>query len=140
MDLSHVIANLNYWAILVAALSTFVVGSVWYSPVLFGKKWMALNGFTEEKLKQGLPMPVVFGGSFIGSLLAAFVLAMFLGSSASLELGIFSGFMIAVFWISTSRLNLVLFEQGKVGLFFIHAGYDVVTYVIMGAILGFWHG
>ena len=139
MDLTHVISSLNYLAILVASLSTFVIGSLWYSSVLFGKKWMELNGFTEESMKNGLPMLVVFGGSFITSLLAAFALAMFMGTSASLGFGVFAGFMIAVFWISTSRLNNVLFEQGKIGLFFIHAGYDLVTYVIMGAIIGVWH-
>ncbi|WP_299581187.1 DUF1761 domain-containing protein [uncultured Sunxiuqinia sp.] len=139
MDLAHVISNLNYWAVLVASLSTFVVGSLWYSPVLFGNKWMELNGFTEEKLKEGLPMPVIFGSSFIASLLAAFALALFLGSSADLGMGLFAGFVIAVFWISTSRLNNILFEQGKPGLFLIHAGYDLVSYLIMGAIIGGWH-
>jgi len=139
MDLSNVFANLNYWAILVAALSTFVVGSLWYSPVLFGKKWMELNDFTEETLKEGLPMPVIFGGSFVASLLAAFALAMFLGTSADLWMGLFAGFVIAVFWISSSRLNNVLFEQGKIGLFWIHSGYDLVTYLLMGAIIGGWH-
>lgn len=139
MDLAHVISNLNYLAIIVAALSTFVVGSLWYSSFLFGKKWMELNGFTEESLKSGRSMPVVFGGSFIASLLAAFALAMFLGTAGTLGFGIFAGFMIAVFWISTSRLNNLLFEQGNLTLFFIHSGYDLITYIIMGAIIGAWH-
>ena len=139
MDLAHVISNLNYLAILAAALSTFVVGSLWYSSFLFGKKWMELNGFTEESLKSGRSMPAIFGGSFISSLLAALALAMFLGTSATIGFGVFAGFMIAVFWISTSRLNNLLFEQGNWTLFFIHSGYDLVVYVIMGAIIGGWH-
>ena len=139
MDLSNVFSSLNYWAILVAALSTFVVGGLWYSPFLFGKKWMELNGFTKEDTKKGLPMTVVFGGSFVTALLAAFALGMFLGSSATLTFGMFAGFMIAVFWISTARFSNVLFEQGKLALFFIHAGYDLVSYLVMGAIIGAWH-
>ena len=35
MDMS----TINFWAVLVATLSTFAVGAVWYGP-LFGKAWM----------------------------------------------------------------------------------------------------
>ncbi|WP_163709415.1 DUF1761 domain-containing protein [Mangrovibacterium lignilyticum] len=139
MDLVGVISHVNYWAVIVAALSTFVIGGLWYSPFLFGEKWMSLNGFTEESMKdRALPMPVIFGSSFIASFLAAFSMAMFLGSAGDLMFGVFAGFMIAVFWISTSRLNTVLFEQQKFSLFLIHAGYDLVSYIVMGAIVGAW--
>ncbi len=138
MDLSNVFANLNLWAVLVASLSSFVIGSIWYSPILFGKKWMKLNGFTEDDLKEGLPMPVVFGTSFVMYLLAAFSLGMFLGTSANIGFGIFAGAMIAVFWIGTSKLNNVLFERQKFSLFLIHAGYDLVSFIVMGAIIGGW--
>ena len=43
--------QLNIWAVLVAALSTFLIGGLWYSPAVFGKAWMKENGFTEESLK-----------------------------------------------------------------------------------------
>lgn len=46
-------AALNYWAILVAALSAFLVGGMWYSPAVFGKTWMKENGFSEADLKGG---------------------------------------------------------------------------------------
>lgn len=140
MDLTNVFSQLNYWAVIVAALSTFVIGSLWYSSLLFGKQWMALNGFTKENMKKGfLPMPVIFGASFIGAFLAALILAMFLGSSASFGFGIFAGLMISVFWISTARLSNVLYEKQKFSLFMIHAGYDIVSYAVMGAIIGAWH-
>ena len=140
MDLAGVLANLNYWAILVAALSTFVIGSLWYSSILFGKQWMELNGFNEDNMKEGsLSMPVIFGSSFVGSFLAAFTIAMFLGSSANLGFGIFVGLMISIFWIGTSKLGNVLYEKQKFSLFLIHAGYDIVSYVVMGGIIGAWH-
>ena len=47
MDFIQVIAEINYWAVVVAALSAFVVGWMWYGP-LFGKSWMELNGFTDR--------------------------------------------------------------------------------------------
>ena len=139
MDLSSVIANLNYWAIIVAALSSLVIGSLWYSSALFGKKWVRLNGFTDDDLKVRFPLPVVFGSSFFVYLLAAFSLALFLGSSANLRFGVFAGFVIAVFWIGSARLNNVLFDGQKISLFLIHAGYDLVCYLVMGAIVGGWH-
>ncbi|PTN08712.1 DUF1761 domain-containing protein [Mangrovibacterium marinum] len=133
------VEQINYWAVFVAAMSTFVVGSLWYSPVMFGKKWMQLNGFSEDSIKQArYPMPVIFGSSFVAALLAAFALALFLGSESDLTFGMFAGFMIAAFWIATSRLTTALFEQQKMALVLIHAGYDVVSYVVMGAIIGAW--
>lgn len=139
MNLSNVIATLNVWAVIVAALSTFLVGSLWYSPILFGKKWMELNGFTEETIKEGrYKMATIFGSSFVAAMFAAFGMAMFMGPDSNLGFGIFAGFMIAVFWIATSRLTTALFEQQKFSLVLIHAGYDLVSYMVMGAIVGAW--
>src|SRR5256884_5578422 len=45
-------ANINILAVLVAAVLTFVLGAVWYSPVLFAKQWMAAQGYTPEKLEE----------------------------------------------------------------------------------------
>ncbi|HNV31146.1 MAG TPA: DUF1761 domain-containing protein, partial [Cyclobacteriaceae bacterium] len=70
--------QLNYLAILVAALSTFLIGGLWYSPALFGKAWMKENGFTEESMKGG-NMVKIFGLAFILGLIAAVNLAMFMG-------------------------------------------------------------
>lgn len=139
MNLSEIISNMNLWAIIVAALSTFLVGSLWYSPTLFGKKWMQLNGFTEETIKEGrFSMVTIFGSSFVAAIIAAFAMAMFIGPESSLGFGVFAGFMIAIFWIATARLTTALFEQQKLGLVLIHVGYDLVSYVVMGAIVGAW--
>ncbi|HCR89603.1 MAG TPA: DUF1761 domain-containing protein [Prolixibacteraceae bacterium] len=140
MDFAEIFSNLNYWAILVATLSTFVIGSLWYSPVMFVENWMKLNGFTRESLKENSrPMATIMGMSFVTSLLAAVALAMFLGAESNLGFGVFAGLMIGIFWIGTARFNNVLYENQKLALFLIHAGYDVVSYAIMGAIIGGWH-
>src|SRR5437879_10101111 len=44
-------ANVNILAVIVAAVLTFVLGAVWYSPVMFAKQWMAAQGYTPEKLE-----------------------------------------------------------------------------------------
>jgi hypothetical protein len=139
METAEIFNSINYWAVLVAALSSFVVGWIWYGP-LFGKTWMRLHGFTEKELTESnISMPVVMGVNYIATALAALAIALFIGSEANAGFGIFAGLMIAVFWIGTSRLNDVLFEKKPWGLFFINAGYNVAIYVIMGAVIGTWH-
>jgi hypothetical protein len=139
MEPIEVFGSINYLAIIVAALSSFMVGWIWYGP-LFGKIWMKLHGFTEEELKNSsMSMPVIMVVNYIATALAALAIAMFIGPEATAGFGIFAGLMIAIFWIGTSRLNDVLYEKKPWRLFFINVGYNTVIYVIMGAILGAWH-
>ncbi len=139
MEMSEVFGSINYLAVFVAALSSFIIGWLWYGP-LFGKLWMKLNGFTPEVIKEGgMPMGVIMPVNYVATLLAAFAIAMFLGSEANAAFGVFAGLMIAIFWIGTSRLNDVLYERKPFGLFLINVGYNLIIYVIMGAILGAWH-
>lgn len=139
MNFGEILGNINFLAVFVSALSAFVIGWLWYGP-LFGKKWMKLNGFTPDQLKEGgLPMPALMLINYIATALAALSIAMFIGAEADLGFGIFAGLMIAVFWIGTSRLNDVLYERQPFALYLINLGYNTVIYVIMGAILGAWH-
>ncbi len=140
MNFGQVISNLNFPAVFVSALSSFIVGWLWYGPI-FGKKWMELNGFDPEEMQKQkwLPFPLILGINYFATVLAAFSLAMFLGTESDAVFGIFAGLMIAIFWIATSRLNDVLYERKPMGLFWINVGYNVVIYVIMGAIIGAWH-
>ena len=139
MDIGQVIASINYWAVLVAALSAFFIGWIWYGP-LFGKLWMKLNNFTEENIKEGgMSMPLIMGINFAAVIVSAFGMAMFFGSEVDMMFGISAGLIIAIFWIATSRLNDVLYERKPLGLYFINVGYNLVIYALMGAILGGWH-
>ena len=134
MDLS----SLNYLAVVVAALSSFLTGSLWYSRLLFGKAWMKENGFTQESTQKG-NMAVIFLGAFILSLIIAFNLAAFIGPEGDLMFGMFAGFAAGAGWVAAAFGIIFLFEQKTLRLFLIHAGYFIVTFTIMGAILGVWH-
>ena len=139
MDLGQVIAGINYWAVLISALSAFVIGWFWYGP-LFGKLWMKLNGFTEEQLKEGgLPMPMMMLLNYIATALAALAIAVFIGSEADAGFGLLAGVMIVIFCIGTNRLNDVLYERKPLKLYLINLGYNFVIYAVMGVILGSWH-
>ncbi len=54
MEMQDALTHLNWLAIVVAALSTFLIGGLWYSPLLFGKQWMSENNFTEDELRKAI--------------------------------------------------------------------------------------
>src|SRR5687768_11611261 len=76
MDASKV----NYLAALVAALSSFLIGGLWYSPILFAKAWMRETGLTDEQLRSGVVR--TFATAFVLSLVMALNLGFFLGPRA----------------------------------------------------------
>ena len=129
--------GLNIWAVLVAALSTFVIGGLWYSPAVFGKLWMRENGFTEEYLRGG-NMAKIFGLAFFLGLIAAINLAMFLGPEDRPEMGALWGFAAGFGWVDTFVGTHYLFERKSFTLFLINAGYSVVALTLMGVILAGW--
>lgn len=63
--------DMNFLAIVVAALVPLVMGFIWYNPKVLGNAWMQASGLTEEKLK-GANMAVIFIVSFVLSFLLAF--------------------------------------------------------------------
>ena len=129
--------RLNIWAVLVAALSTFLIGGLWYSPAVFGKSWMLEKGFTEESLKGG-NMARIFGLAFFLALIAAINLAMFLGPEDKPEMGALWGFATGFGWVATFVGTHYLFERKSFRLFLINAGYSVVALTVMGVILAAW--
>jgi hypothetical protein len=129
--------GLNIWAVLLAALSTFLIGGLWYSPAVFGKSWMRENGLTEESLK-GSNMFKIFGLAFVLALIAAINLAMFLGPENRAGMGALWGFAAGFGWVATFIGTHYLFERKSFTLFLINAGYSVVALTIMGVILAAW--
>lgn len=129
--------GLNIWAVFVAALSTFLIGGLWYSPALLGRLWMRENGFTEESLK-GSNMTKIFGLAFLMGLIAAVNLALFLGPEDRPEMGALWGFAAGFGWVATFLGTIYLFERKSFTLFLINAGYSVVALTVMGVILAAW--
>ena len=130
-------SRLNHIAIICAALSNFLIGGIWYSKLLFGKIWMRENGFTEEGM--GNPnMLKVFGTTFLLSVIISYNLAFFLGSKPDLMFGLFAGLAAGLGWVSMSLGILYLFERRSFKLWLINAGYNIIAYTVLGAILGIW--
>lgn len=130
--------SFNYLAILTATVSTFMLGGLWYSPLLFGRAWMQEMGFTDESLKAKGDVGRIMGISFVLELIMAFNLAAFIGPKASLGFGLFAGAAAGFGWVALSLGVTYLFERKPLRLFLINAGYHGVAFTIMGAILGGW--
>jgi hypothetical protein len=130
--------QINPWAVLAAALVNFVIGGLWYSPILFGKAWMKANGFTENDLRRGSPA-VIFGISFVLCLLMAGNLAAFLGGpDVDLGFAVAASLAAGLGWAAFGLAVVALFERRGVAYILINGGYLTVSFVAMGLILGAW--
>lgn len=133
--------EVNYLAVLVAAIASMVLGALWYSPMLFGSKWVKLMGWTQqemEKRKKG--MGKSYGIAFVGSLVMAYVLAIFIAwaGAASVAAGVQVGFWVWLGFLATTGLGTILWEGRPKELYAINTGYELVQLLVMGAILAVW--
>ena len=129
--------HVNWLAVIAAALSSFVLGGVWYS-VLLAKAWRSAAGVSEAEAAGG-NKAVIFGGAFILALIASGVFALFLGPNPSLTLGVGAGFAAGLCWVTTSFGINYLFERKNLRLFLINGGYHTLQFTLIGTILGLWH-
>ncbi|HAB16807.1 MAG TPA: DUF1761 domain-containing protein [Verrucomicrobiota bacterium] len=130
--------QINLFAVIAAALSTFVLGGLWYSPALFGRLWMRSNNFTEADL-QRVSKVRSFGGSALLALIMATNLAFFLGDEKTTVVwGMVAGALAGAGWVAAAVGIIGLFENRSWTYIGINAGYQIVAFIIMGAILGSW--
>jgi hypothetical protein len=134
--------HVNYLAVLVAAVAVFVLGWLWYSPLLFFKPWMRLRGMDPAAAMSGAKMP---GGKlfieFARCLVLAFVIAHFVGA-----LGV-SSWMGAVHfglfvWIGFPVILLtgsVLWDNVPWKVAAIHGGDWLVKMLVIPIIVSLWH-
>ena len=135
MDMS----TINWLAVLVAALSMFLLGGLWFSPVLFYRTWLRANGFTEQQVKEGANPARSFGFSFLFSLIMSANLAMFLNDpSTTVAFGAMAGFLAGFGWVAVGIGIVALFEQRPWSYILVNGGYMTVGMTLMGLILGAW--
>jgi hypothetical protein len=134
------LGSINWLAVLVAGISSFVIGGIWYSPGLFGKAWMKDNNLTEDDVKKG-NKGKIFGWTLIFSLLMAANLAMFLidapEKKTDMSWGAIAGFLAGI-WTFCAIAIHSLFEQKTWRLILINGFYSVIALTLMGAIIGVW--
>ncbi len=130
--------GVNVWAVLVSAAFSFILGGMWYSPIMFGKPWMRELKKTEADFAH-VNMAKMLGLTYLISLVICFNLAAFLGApEIGVREGALYGFLTGFGWVSMSLGMIYLYSQQSFKLFVIDAGYQIVLYTLVGTILGAW--
>lgn len=134
-------------AVIAATIVSFVLGGIWYASPVFGRAWMAALGKTDaDKEAMRKRAPIGFAAGLIMNLIAAIILGVLLsysrdpsvGLPAGAAGGVIIGFLVWFGFILTTSVAGALFEGRPGKLVAINQSYSVVSYVLMGAILGIW--
>lgn len=132
--------EVNWFAVLAAAVSSMVVGSIWYAKPVFGAMWQKQVKLTDAQMKNGAAKAMT--GAFLLAIVAAYVLAhvsqlsqAYFGYSPVVA-GLSTAFWL---WLGVSMTTIVihaLFEQRSRTLTILHVAHQFVTMLVMGLILG----
>jgi hypothetical protein len=137
----HALTSLNPIAILVVSVLCFLIGGVWYSPLLFVRAWMKEMKMTqEEMMAKSKGMARTMGCALLLTLASTVTLATLLSGChvSGVVKGAAFGLLVGAGVLAAREGVNALFEQRTLRHFMIVAGHDVVLFVIQGAILGFW--
>jgi len=129
------IFDVNWLAVVGAAISGFVVGGIWYGPIM-GKKWMGAVGITAEQIKQS-NMGTLYGGAFALSIIASWTLAHTFATYAvdlSFSVKVLTALGIALGFLIPAIGTNYLFSQRSKTLFLIDATYWLLFYAAMGVV------
>ena len=128
---------MNPFAVVLAALSSFLVGGLWYSPALFGHVWNAENGGA-MKDKAGHPAKV-FGISFVFSMIAAAAFGYWIGPAPTMAFAIKAGLLAGIGFVACSFGINYQFAQRSFKLWLIDGGYHALQFILFGLVFGLLH-
>ena len=130
---------MNYVAIILAAVAGMAVSMAWYHPSMFGKAWLKATGISPAKAKaahkKGIGKKMFT--ALVGNVVMVYVLWMFMGL---LGASTFATATTVAFWtwlcfMAPLSLGPVLWEQKHINLFYINAGHNLASLVVMALVL-----
>ena len=128
-------------AVLVSSAVIFALGGLWYSPVLFAKRWVALTGKTEEELKANAgAMPMSYLFVMLCGLVTAYVMALVIGNFAPAS-AVDGGLIGALCWLGfagATSFGTALFSGKPKALWLIDSGFNLAAFIVAGIILAVW--
>jgi uncharacterized protein DUF1761 len=134
--------KIKYPAVIVATLVHYILGGLWYSPLLFGNKFLQLVNWSPEKIREVESQSHVkeLAIAFVMSLILVYVLAHFIQytKATSAFEGIQTAFWLWLGFIVTTHVPTVIFEGRSFGLFLINIAYQFVGCALAGVILAVW--
>lgn len=130
--------DVNFVAVAVAAVTTFVLGALWYSPALFGKAWVAAHGHTPEQIeamRKGARK--AYGVSLVCYLVMAAAMGVLVTRIGvdTLIGGLKLGALCWVGFAATIGLTAHMFSERRFATYLIDAGYQLVYLLVMGIVL-----
>lgn len=129
--------ELNIIPIVLAVAADMLVGTLWYSPFLFGSYWMKETGTTRDDMKgAGKAM----GFAVLSSLVMAYVLSIVLEklNVTTVDGAIETAFLLWVGFIATTNTMRVIYEKAKMSVYFLQVSYHLVAMIVMSIILVLW--
>lgn len=139
--ISSSVDQLNWWAIIVATLSTMPVGYLWYDLKMgYGKRWAKLNKLSEKDLGSGDGMIGTFTCMLLTSLATAFLMACLIKATGiegfwdALAFGLLFG----IVFRGGAHFIHNGFTKKPMELTLIDVGHDMVSVTVMALILGLW--
>lgn len=132
----------NNIAVIVSGVAIFVLGGLWYSPLLFAKRWVALIGKTEEELKASAgATPLNYVWVFLCGVVTSWIMALVVGNFA--PAGAVDGAKIgALCWVGfagATSFGTALFSGKPKALWLIDSGFNLVAFIVSGIIIAVWH-
>ena len=131
--------DVNYLAVLVAAVAYWLLGALWYSPPLFAKQWAAGVGISLPQSGERPPI-VLFVTTFIAFFVVALAMAFLAGAGGAVTFGqgLLLGLITGVGFVVTVLLVTHAYEQRPASVWLINAGYHLVGFVITASIVSVW--
>lgn len=133
---------INYLAVVLATLSSMVVGSVWYTPKVFGKLWMREAGITPSGNAKDAVRPIVV------TLIVSFVTAWVLAGASWISFEFYGGsFLVnalvtgAILWAGFTAARFITHDQfdgRSAKLTVLNCAHELVTILVMALIVGVW--
>ena len=130
--------DINIWAVLVAAASSFLLGGFWYSKNVLGGLWNREAGHG-DKTGEGHHPARVFGVSILFSVIAAFAFAVWLGPNPPLQTALIRGLVAGSCFVAASFGINYQFASRSTLMWLIDGGYHTAQFVVFGLVLGLWH-
>jgi hypothetical protein len=126
----------NWWRVLSATVAAFVLGGIWYSPSVFGRLGLSEARQTEVHEDRDRNIQLIFVIAFLFQWLTASLMAAVLGPNATIRDGIITGLLVGFFFVSTALGISAIFDKRPIVRIFVNGSYHVVTFTVMGALLG----
>jgi hypothetical protein len=137
-----VVPEINYWAVLIATASSMVVGSIWYTPKVFGTRWAKLANVDMDRPGASAVIPIVV------TVFVSFVTAWVLAGASTIAWHFYGGsyFWAAVLtgvilWAGFTAARFIThdaFEGRSSSLTVLNIAHELVTIVVMAIIIGVW--